>query len=130
MLVVLLLKSCGSDTLSAQDLRTQASEICIRVNATTDRIAVPNAPAGGERFLSEGLVLMRPALARLQRLKPPHELSDDYALAVSANARQLQLVGQTIDGDQRRRRPDRRLPGAAEKTRSSRRRERTKRGTG
>ncbi|MDO8211917.1 hypothetical protein Q7L65_15940 [Conexibacter sp. CPCC 206217] len=97
IVIVLLVKGCGSG-LSEQELRTQASEICNRVAATTDRVAVPNAPAGGERFLSEGLTQLRPALVRLQRLqdRAPDSLRRDYELAVSANARQLQLIGNAV----------------------------------
>jgi hypothetical protein len=96
LVIVLIARGCGSDNLSADELRTQASAICTRANAATDRVAVPNAPAGGERFLAEGLAVMRPALTRLQRLKPPDDLRRQYELAVSANARQLQLVGDAI----------------------------------
>ncbi len=96
LLLLLLLKGCGDKGLSADELRSQASEICVRANALTDRVAVPNAPAGGARFLAEGLAIMRPALTRLQALRPKQELKDDYALAVAANARQLQLVEQAI----------------------------------
>jgi hypothetical protein len=96
LVVVLLVKGCGDSGLSADELRTQAGEICHRANERTDRVAVPNAPAGGERFLREGLAIMRPALTRLQALRPKQELRDDYALAVSANARQLQLIEQAI----------------------------------
>lgn len=96
LVIVLLAKGCGDDSLSADELRSQATAICTRVNAATDSVAVPNAPAGGARFLAEGVALMRPALTRLQRLKPPKELRRQYELAVSANARQLQLIEQTL----------------------------------
>lgn len=96
LVVLLLLKGCGDKGLSADELRSQASEICVRANALTDRVAVPNAPAGGERFLREGLAIMRPALTRLQALRPKQELKADYDLAVAANARQLQLIEQAI----------------------------------
>jgi hypothetical protein len=96
LVIVLLAKGCGDKGLSADELRSQASEICVRANALTDRVAVPNAPAGGERFLREGLAIMRPALTRLQALRPKEELRADYDLAVAANARQLQLIEQAI----------------------------------
>lgn len=96
LLLLLLLKGCGDKGLSAEQLRSQAGAICQRANERTDRVAVPNAPAGGERFLGEGLAIMRPALTRLQALRPKQELRDDYELAVAANARQLQLIEQAI----------------------------------
>jgi hypothetical protein len=67
LVLVLLVRGCGDDSLSADELRSQAGAICARANAVTDRIAVPNAQSGGERFLREGLAQLRPASVRLAR---------------------------------------------------------------
>ena len=93
LLLVLIVRGCGDDSLSAGELRSQAGEICARANAVTDRVAVPNAPAGGERFLDEGLAELRPAHVRLAALKPPEELRTDYERAVALNLEQLTLLG-------------------------------------
>jgi hypothetical protein len=96
LLVVLLLKSCGDDSLSEGELRTQAGAICARVSEATDRVAVPNAPAGGERFLREGLVLMIPAIRRLRELKAPEKLRGSYEHAIAATQHQLDLIADEL----------------------------------
>lgn len=92
VLFVLLLRGCGDDTLSAKELRSQAGEICARANAVTDRVAVPNAQSGGERFLREGLAQLAPASERLAALKPPAELRDDYEQAVTLIRQEVALI--------------------------------------
>jgi hypothetical protein len=95
VLVVLLVKGCGSDTLSADELRSQASQICARANGAIDRVPVPNTPSGGERFLAQGLIRLRPANRRLSLLKPPGDMRADYERAVAANAREIDLITAT-----------------------------------
>ena len=95
LLIVLVARGCGDDALSAGELRSQAGAICARANAITDRVAVPNAPSGGQRFLREGLAELRPAHMRLAALKPPDELRADYERAVALNLQQLALIGRT-----------------------------------
>jgi hypothetical protein len=92
VLFVLLLRGCGDDSLSAKELRSQAGEICARANAVTDRVAVPNAQAGGERFLREGLAQLAPASERLAALKPPSELRDDYEQAVTLMRQEVSAI--------------------------------------
>jgi hypothetical protein len=96
VLILLIARGCGDGSLSERELRTQASAICTRANAATDRIAVPNAPLGGERFLAEGLVLMRPAIVRLRALKAPEQLRERYEHAVAASQRQLDLITRSL----------------------------------
>lgn len=95
LLLLLLLRGCGEDSLSAGELRTQASAICHDATAATDRVAVPNAPAGGARFLGEGLAYMRPALHDLRQLKAPEDLRDRYERAVALGVEEAALIGRT-----------------------------------
>lgn len=95
LLVLLVARGCGEDGLTPDQLRAQATEICARANAVTDRIAVPNAPTGGERFLVEGLAVLRPAINRLALLEPPQELRDDYEKAVRGSGARLDLIAKT-----------------------------------
>ncbi|HEY4281063.1 MAG TPA: hypothetical protein VGM91_22815 [Conexibacter sp.] len=95
LVLVLLVRGCGSDTLSAAELRSQSSLICARANGAIDRVTVPNAPTGGERFLAQGLIRLRPANARLRLLKAPDELRADYERAVTTNAREIDLITAT-----------------------------------
>jgi hypothetical protein len=92
LLIVLLARGCGEDTLSARELRKQAGEICARATTATDRIAVPNAPAGGVRFLREARAELEPAQKQLKALKPPDELEDDYEQAVRLAGREIGLI--------------------------------------
>lgn len=103
LLFALLLRGCG-DTLSAGELRSQATSICADAARLTDRVAVPNGPAGGARFLAEGVHYMRPALTELSALKPPDDLRDRYERAVALGEQQLGLIDRTerslrADGD-------------------------------
>lgn len=93
LVLVLIVRGCGEDSLSAEELRSQAGAICARANAVTDRIAVPNAPSGGEQFLREGLVQLRRASVRLAALKPPEELRDRYERAVGQLRTEVTLIG-------------------------------------
>lgn len=95
LVLVLVVRGCGEDSLSAEELRSQAGAICARANAVTDRVAVPNAQSGGERFLREGLAQLRPATARLAALKPPEELRDRYERAVAQTRAENELLAAT-----------------------------------
>jgi hypothetical protein len=91
-LLALALGGCGDGTLSAGQLRTQASAVCTRGAATASRVAMPAGADGGERFLRAGLARLRPALARLERLRPPSELRDSYRQAVRLRREGVALV--------------------------------------
>jgi hypothetical protein len=92
LLIVLIARGCGEDTLSAEELRSQAAAICVRATEATDRIAVPNEPAGGSRFLREARLELTAAQRRLRALKPPEELAGDYDRAVGLAAREVGLI--------------------------------------
>lgn len=92
LLLLLASSGCGSDSLSADQLRSQASAICTRTAAATDRIAVPSTADQGGRFLREGVARMRPALAQLRALKPPGSMSSEYARAVALGDREVALI--------------------------------------
>jgi hypothetical protein len=94
VLLIVLVRGCGGgdDALSAEELRARASVICVRVTEATDRVAVPNAPAGGARFLAEGAELMRPAVRQLGELEPPEELRERYDAAVAMAAREVEMI--------------------------------------
>lgn len=92
LLPALALSACGGDALTGAELRTEASAICLRAAAATDRIAVPSTPAQGRRFLRQGLARLRPATARLGELEPPSELRDRYERAVRLARREAALI--------------------------------------
>lgn len=92
LLTALALTACADERLSADELRVQASVICARTAAATDRVAVPSTPDQGGRFLEQGLAHLRPAVARLRALKPPEELADRYERAVQLAGQEVALI--------------------------------------
>ena len=86
------LAGCGDDSLSAAQLHAQASAICARTAAATDRIAVPSTPSQGGRFLQQGLAHLRPAVAQLRALKAPEELRERYDRAVQLAGQEIALI--------------------------------------
>jgi len=93
----LALTGCGGDSLTAAQLSTRASAICARTAAATDRVALPNGPAQGGRFLRRGLAYMRPAHAELRALKPPAGLRARYERAVQLGGREVELIARHAD---------------------------------
>lgn len=91
LVLTLALGACG-DTLSEDELRTQATAICARATAATDRIAVPARPSEGGTFLAEGVAQLRAAVRRLQALKAPDELRERYDRAVELAAEEVALI--------------------------------------
>lgn len=91
-LLALALSACGEDSLTAQQLRTQAAVICARTAAATDRIAVPSRPSEGGPFLAEGVARLRAAARHLHALKAPEELRERYDRAVALAQREVALI--------------------------------------
>jgi len=87
-----LLAGCGDASLSASQLRAQAGAICARTAAATDRIALPITPDRGDAFLRDGLAQLRPAAAKLGKLKPPAELHRRYDRAVQLAGQEIALI--------------------------------------
>lgn len=85
--VVALIAGCGgggSDTLSADEFRTQADAICADYNTQSDALSTPSSPAEYLPSLKEIVPLQTAQLAKLKELKPPSDLKGtfDEALAI------------------------------------------------
>jgi len=91
-LSLLALAACGSDSLSADQLRSQAGAICARATRALDRIPMPGAPDQAGRFLAEGLAHLRPAAAQLGALKAPPELRGQYDRAARLAGEEVALL--------------------------------------
>lgn len=91
-LSLLALAACGSDSLSADQLRSQAGAICARATQALDRIPMPGAPEQAGRFLAEGLAHLRPAAAQLEALKAPQELRGQYDRAARLAGEEVALL--------------------------------------
>jgi hypothetical protein len=92
LLPAVALAGCGDDSLTARQLHDQATAICARTAAATDRVVVPSTPSQGGRFLQQGLAHLRPAVARLRALKAPEELRERYDRAVQLAAQEAALI--------------------------------------
>lgn len=92
VLLSLALAGCGDDSLTAQQLHDQATTICARTAAATDRVVVPSTPSQGGRFLQQGLAHLRPAVAQLRALKAPEELRERYDRAVELAGQEAALI--------------------------------------
>jgi hypothetical protein len=90
--LALVLAGCGTTTLTAAQMRTQAGRICAHAAERAARIPAPATPDASERFLRAGLGAMRPAAEGLRALKPPDEMRESYGQAVALNAKALASV--------------------------------------
>jgi hypothetical protein len=90
--LLLNLTACGDERLTTAELQARATAICAQAAAATDRIAVPNTPAQGERFLREGLAQLRPAVAQLGGLQAPERLRARDARALRLARREVALI--------------------------------------
>jgi hypothetical protein len=94
-LVLLALAGCGGaakNSLSASDLRTQATRLCTIARKQTDRIATPTGPATAAAFLNRGLAVLDPELKALRQLHPSGDLGQVYATAIDAFAQKVNAL--------------------------------------
>jgi hypothetical protein len=91
-IIALALSGCGSDTLSAPALRSQARLVCTTAVRRSDRIAMPGANPGGATFLAQGIAVFRPELGALRKLAPPRALASAYRAALADAAQQLDAL--------------------------------------
>jgi hypothetical protein len=80
---------CGTSTLSAAQLRSDATKTCDLARQRTERIATPSTPGGGISFLSRGIAALAPQQSTLQALHPPSDLAGNYRSALDASQKQL-----------------------------------------
>jgi hypothetical protein len=84
--VVALIAGCGgggSDTLSADEFRTQADAICADYNTKAAAIGDPASPSEFSSKLAQIVPLQAAQLSKLEALKAPDELKDTFAEAVT-----------------------------------------------
>lgn len=91
-LTIVALSACGSDRLSDNQLRSQASAICARTAQAIDNVPVPNTPDQGGRFLRRGLLQLGPQLTRLRALRAPTDLDPEYQQALTSANRELATI--------------------------------------
>ncbi|HWF74824.1 MAG TPA: hypothetical protein VG186_15845 [Solirubrobacteraceae bacterium] len=91
-ILALALCGCGSSTLTAQQLRRQASLVCSAAVERSDRIALPSSNEGGADFLDRGITVFRPELTSLRKLAPPRSLAEPYRAALADSKQQLDAL--------------------------------------
>ena len=102
--VVALIAGCGgggSDTLSAEEFRTQADAICQDYNTQAAAIGDPESPSEFSAKLKEIVPLQAAQLAKLEALKPPSELEGTFNEALALLTKQqatLTSAQERIDG--------------------------------
>lgn len=94
-----LISGCGggSDSLTADEFRSQADSICADFNRKSDALAAPTSAAGIGPFLVEGLKIQKEQFSKLEALTPPSELSGTYDEALALLRKQLTTITEASD---------------------------------
>ena len=99
LLVAVLLATlagCGSASLSARDLRANATVVCEHASERLSPIPQPSSAAAALPFLRRGVAVLGPELAALRRLPPPADLSTRYHATLAEFGTAVQMVRGTI----------------------------------
>ncbi|HEY5188235.1 MAG TPA: hypothetical protein VII87_04320 [Solirubrobacteraceae bacterium] len=94
LLVALALAGCGSSGLTPSQLRTSATRICGVANQELNTIALPEAPSAGQHFISRGIAVLTPEVAKLRALRG----TGTFQTAVAATAAELAALRFTLKG--------------------------------
>lgn len=94
-----LIAGCGggSDSLSAEEFRSQADDICADFERQIDALAEPTSADQVLTFLRAGLPIQEAQLDRLRALDPPDELQDDFDEAIELSERQIAAIDAAAD---------------------------------
>jgi hypothetical protein len=90
------LTGCGSSSPSLTRLRRQATGICQRALASSDRIQPPALPSATAPFLRRGASALSTELSELRTVKAPAENAASYSAALAAQSRQLTILEDTV----------------------------------
>ena len=94
-LTALAAAACGSSSVSASQLSSQATSICARANRQIERIPTPSSAAGALAFLNSGIAALEPELAQLRQLQASGDAADVWRTAVRALSDQLSALQST-----------------------------------
>lgn len=94
----ILIAGCGggSDTLSAEELRSQADAICAATDEATDAIAAPTSNEEILPFLIATRDAQTGAVDDLKELEPPSELEENWNRAIALQEEQLGAINEAI----------------------------------
>jgi hypothetical protein len=93
-----LVAGCGSSSLSASQLRSQAGQVCALAGHQAEQIKDPAALGGGVVFLRDGIAVLTPELRQLQKLTPSQASERSYATALGAFSGELHDLTTTVRG--------------------------------
>jgi hypothetical protein len=96
--VALCVAGCGTQSLSAAQLRAGAERTCSRSGRRLNAITPPQRPSGAEAFLSRGIAVLESEVTALARLTPPSELEHAYGQARSAAQEELHALRSSLKG--------------------------------
>jgi hypothetical protein len=94
----ILIAGCGggSDSLSAEELRSQADAICAAADEATAAIPEPTSNEDILPFLIATRDAQTGAVAELKELDPPSELEADWDRAIALQDEQLETINEAI----------------------------------
>jgi hypothetical protein len=93
-----LVAGCGSSSLSASQLRSQAAQVCEQAGQQTGNIKDPTRLSGGVIFLRRGIAVLSPELHQLQKLTPSPASERSYSAALGAFSEELHDLTTTVHG--------------------------------
>jgi hypothetical protein len=96
---VALIAGCGggSDSLSAEEFRTQADAICADYNSQAANLTDPTQPSEYLASLQEIIPLQKSQLDKLKDLEPPSELSGTFDEALALLERQSGVLDTAVE---------------------------------
>lgn len=94
----ILIAGCGggSDSLSAEELRSQADAVCAATDEATDAIAAPTSNEEILPFLIATRDAQTGSVADLKELEPPSELEENWNRAITLQEEQLNTINDAI----------------------------------
>jgi hypothetical protein len=87
----------GSDSLSAEEFRTQADAVCADTDRQIDELTEPTSGDQVLAFLRAGLPIQEAQLAKLRELEPPEELKADFDSAMGLLEQQTTAIDAAAD---------------------------------
>jgi hypothetical protein len=87
----------GSDSLSAEEFRSQADAICADTDRQIDGLTEPTSGAQVLAFLRAGLPIQEAQLEKLRDLEPPEELKADFDEAMGLLEQQTTAIDAAAD---------------------------------
>lgn len=97
--LALVVAGCGeSSSVSARQLRTDATGVCTAATRSLERIPTPQLPSEGASFLRRGIAALRPEVTALSALHPDGDLGVQFRRARTATGQELKTLESSLKG--------------------------------